>query len=247
VTKSPHEIAAVLKLSEDGLNISEISRITGVSRPAIRAWIGGQVPSRDHGASCPVCARCSELLPSREYAYLFGQYLGDGMLTLCPRGVWKLRIFTASAYPGIIDECAKAMAAVRPANRVGFVRPRDVAMVVLNSYSKHWKCLFPQAGPGLKHKRNLILEPWQGTVIMDFPGQFLRGLIHSDGCRVTNKVNSYQYPRYFFSNRSMDIQLLFGIACDLLEIEWRNNSRFSISIAKRDSVARMDEFVGPKL
>ena len=195
---------------------------------------------------CPVCGGDPADLITREYAYLFGQYLGDGMLTACPRGVWRLRIFTASAYPGIIDECARAMAAVRPTNRVGFVKPRNVAMVEVYSYSKHWKCLFPQAGPGPKHKRHLILEPWQGTVIMDYPGDFLRGLIHSDGCRVINKVNGYQYPRYLFSNRSVDIQLLFGIACDLLDIRWRNNKWYEISIAKRDSVARMDEFVGPK-
>jgi hypothetical protein len=38
---------------------------------------------------------------------------------------------------------------------------------------------------------------------------FLRGLIHSDGCRVLNRVNGKDYPRYFFSQVSDDIRRLF--------------------------------------
>lgn len=77
---------------------------------------------------------------------------------------------------------------------------------------------------------------------------FLRGLIHSDGCRVMNRViqRRYAYPRYFFSNESLDIQQLFREACDLIGIEYRNNRRNSISVARRESVAILDEIVGPK-
>lgn len=142
------------------------------------------------------------------------------------------------------------MAAVRPTNAVGLFRHKHEGVVEVSAYSRHWPCFFPQAGPGLKHTRHLVLEPWQGSVICDHPDQFLRGLIHSDGCRVTNRVTvkgkKYEYPRYFFSNRSLDIQLFFAMACGLLGIECRNNNRYDISIAKRDSVAKMDEFIGPK-
>ena len=247
MTRPLHEKAQVLWLASVGWSASDIARVSGIPRLTVRDWMVGKGSHLGRSPTrCPVCSGQLGEVTTRDYAYLFGQYLGDGMLTPYPRGVWRLRIFTASAYPGIIEECASAMAALRPTNRVGFVKPRNVAMVEVNSYSKHWKCLFPQAGPGPKHQRQLILEPWQGTVIVDYPGDFLRGLIHSDGCRVTNKVNGREYPRYLFSNRSTDIQLLFGIACDLLDIKWRNNNWFSISVAKRDSVARMDEFVGPK-
>ena len=34
---------------------------------------------------------------------------------------------------------------------------------------------------------------------VDHPKEFLRGLIHSDGCRVLNRVNGKGYPRYFFT------------------------------------------------
>ena len=48
------------------------------------------------------------------------------------------------------------------------------------------------------------------------------------------------------SNVSPDIRGIFGRACDRLGIDWRPNNRFSVSVARRDSVALLDEFVGPK-
>jgi hypothetical protein len=78
----------------------------------------------------------------------------------------------------------------------------------------------------------------------------LRRLIHSDGCRSLNTIHhpkkTYSYPRYTFSNRSDDIRGIFCDACDLLGIEWRVMNRWNISVARRDSVARLDEFVGLK-
>ena len=56
----------------------------------------------------------------------------------------------------------------------------------------------------------------------------------------------YEYPRYQFSNRSQDIKDLFTSTCDMLGIEWRPWGRHHISVARRESVALMDEFIGPK-
>jgi len=83
---------------------------------------------------------------------------------------------------------------------------------------------------------------------MRSPEAFLRGLIHSDGCRVMNRVQKrkYAYPRYNFTNMSDDIKRMFTDACDQLEIGWRTMNHKTISIARRDSVALMDTFVGPK-
>ena len=53
-------------------------------------------------------------------------------------------------------------------------------------------------------------------------------------------------PRYLFTNKSIDIQNLFLEACDRLGVEARRNNRWSISVARRASVARLDELVGPK-
>jgi hypothetical protein len=85
----------------------------------------------------------------------------------------------------------------------------------------------------------------------DQPEAFLRGLIHSDGCRSINRIAGragkiYSYPRYNFTNASDDIRALFCRTCDQLAIEWRQMNARNISVARRESVARLDEFVGPK-
>jgi RNase P subunit RPR2 len=82
------------------------------------------------------------------------------------------------------------------------------------------------------------------------PRPLVRGLIHSDGSRHINTIRHpkkiYRYSRYEFTNLSTDIKRIFCSACDLLGIEWRVMNAKTISIAKRESVALMDEFVGPK-
>ena len=56
----------------------------------------------------------------------------------------------------------------------------------------------------------------------------------------------YAYPRYFFSDESPDIRWLFVTACAELGVESRPNRRNSVSVARRESVAILDRFVGPK-
>jgi hypothetical protein len=127
-------------------------------------------------------------------------------------------------------------------------------MTEVKSYSKHWPCLFPQHGPGMKHTRKIELADWQQVIVDRYPGDFARGLFHSDGYRGMNRVRRvladgdrwYEYPRYLFSNKSTDILGLCGAALDRLGVEWRFSRRDVISVAKRGAVARLDEFVGPK-
>jgi hypothetical protein len=124
----------------------------------------------------------------------------------------------------------------------------------IKSTSKHWTCLFPQHGPGRKHERKIELEAWQQEIVDSCPGDFARGLFHSDGCRLINRVRRpvkngerwYEYPRYLFVNRSADIHRLCGEALDRLGVAWRFSKPTTISVARREAVARLDEFVGPK-
>jgi acyl dehydratase len=96
----------------------------------------------------------------------------------------------------------------------------------------------------------MVLRSWQQELVARSPELFLRGLIHSDGCRFTNPVRHgeklYTYPRYNFTNASADIRKLFCDTCDLLAIEWRVMNARNVSVARRESVARLDEFIGPK-
>ena len=127
----------------------------------------------------------------------------------------------------------------------------QVGCTELHSHSKHWICLFPQHAQGKKHFRPILLEKWQeAAAIKECPKEFLRGLIHSDGCRSLNTVRrgskSHPYWRYQFTNLSEDIKGLFCAACDRLGIEWRRMNARNISVAKRSSVEFMDTFIGPK-
>jgi hypothetical protein len=112
----------------------------------------------------------------------------------------------------------------------------------------HWPCVFPQHGPGMKHQRRIELAAWQASIIAEQPTSLLRGLIHSDGCRVINRVGKgkYAYPRYLFSNRSEDIRRIFREACDSVGVRPTNPKPDEISVARRADVVALDSFVGPK-
>jgi hypothetical protein len=186
------------------------------------------------------------------YSYLLGLYLGDGCISPHPRGGHYLRIACADAWPGLIELCRVTIRAVRPEDRVHLLKKQGCVMVT--SYGRHWTCLFPQHGSGKKHERRIELETWQQVIIEHHPWDLLRGLIHSDGCRMTNwatrvvagERKRYEYPRYFFSNRSADILRLCTDTLDLLGVEWRQANGRNVSVAKRASVALMDAHIGPK-
>jgi hypothetical protein len=250
VTRSIEDVEEVFALVAEGHSHAEISRRTGVSRAAIRSWLAvgseairrrrssadprPRVPCRD----CPVVASA----PAEPYAYLLGLYLGDGYIGRQPPRGWRLRITCTSRYHDLIDQCADAMAAVNPV-RVGILDRGGCVEVV--SSSVHWPCLFPQHGPGPKHRRPIVLAPWQRAIAAEHAKPLLRGLIHSDGCRDLNPVNGKDYPRYQFSNRSADIRRIFTTTCDVLGVSWRE-SRWVISVARRADVAFLDTFIGPK-
>jgi hypothetical protein len=133
-------------------------------------------------------------------------------------------------------------------------RVQAVGCVSVVSYWKHWRCHFPQHGSGPKHLREIQLTDWQRELVIEEPGPFLRGLFHSDGCRVANwttrlvggEEKRYEYPRYQFSNESADIMALCQWALDPLAIPWRMPRRNALSVARREGVAVLDRHVGPK-
>jgi hypothetical protein len=215
-----------LQLRAQGISFGEICRELGLSRNTVGHWFYGERARRraELDAEPSRCPRCA--VPPRPpddqatYAYLLGLYLGDGHLVTGAR-VPVLRVYCADSWPGLIDECAAAMVTVlaRTVQRV-----QKQGCVGVQSYSKHWPCLLPQHGPGHKHHRPIFLARWQQPVI----------------------DNSYEYPRYNFSNESADIMRLCQQSLDELGISWRICRPNMLSVARREAVARLDEFVGPK-
>jgi hypothetical protein len=157
-----------------------------------------------------------------------------------------------ASYPAIIEDVSELMSRVRPGARV-FQVPAP-GTVVVQSHWQHWPCLFPQHGPGRKHERSIVLEPWQREIVERHPADFLRGLFHSDGSRTANwarrmvngRPKRYDYPRWEFVNRSDDILALCTWALDLCRISWRQPRPVCIAVSRRDDVHRLDELIGPK-
>ncbi|GGL84383.1 hypothetical protein GCM10010129_30160 [Streptomyces fumigatiscleroticus] len=228
-----------------------MSRETGISRSAIRSWQERLEPLPRIAPGDP-----GPPADDRAYAYLLGLHLGDGCISAHPRSGHYLRIACADAWPGLIQKCRQAITEVRPG--IGVHLAQKQGCVAVTSYHQHWPRLFPQHGPGTKHDRSIVLEPWQQEIVEAHPWEFVRGLIHSDGCRITNwttrlvggERKRYEYPRYFFTNVSEDIRRLYTDTLDGLGIEWtrctRNGAPFNISVARKASVALMDIHVGPK-
>jgi hypothetical protein len=254
--RSIEQVRQVGALVAAGLNDCAIARRTGIPRGTIKDWRHElrwqQWPYHLHSESCRRCGAPRHYFPRlpSEYVYLLGMYLGDGYIVECPKSVYRLTIALDARYPGIVDDCSRAVAAVASGAYPRVQPQKNSRCVWVVKHSKGWPCLFPQHGPGRKHERSIVLTKWQRRLVARDTESFLRGLIHSDGCRFTNPVRHgerlYTYPRYSFSNASADIRKLFCDACDLLGIEWRIMNARNISVARRASVARLDEFVGPK-
>jgi hypothetical protein len=252
--RSIEQVRHVQALVENGFNDCEISRRTGIPRRTIAGWRHGHIPrfaKADAVESCPQCGHPAHEFGRLgcEYGYLLGIYLGDGCIAKFPR-TYRLTISMDRAYPAIVAECVQAMRGVMPTSKVSIFHRWNEQTEEIHSYSKAWPCFFPQHGSGVKHLRKLELTSWQSQLVERDPRPLLRGLVHSDGCRHLNTIRhpkkTYRYPRYEFTNKSEDIKRIFCSACDLLEIEWRVMNAKTISIARRESVARMDEFIGPK-
>ncbi|MEU4452214.1 helix-turn-helix domain-containing protein [Nocardioides sp. NPDC023903] len=239
--------ADALALLRRGDSLSAAARATGVARSTIREWRDRE--PLDRPGSCP---RCDELpIDQAAYAALLGFYLGDGHIAKAAR-YYFLRITCDVAHPRIINDVVDLLGRIRRGGKVFIVKKIGCLDIQLNW--QHWPCLFPQHGPGRKHDREIVLAPWQQEIVSAHPGPFLRGLFHSDGCRVNNwatrvvagEKKRYEYGRWQFVNHSDDIRDLCTWALDLVDIPWRQSSWKTISVSRREAVAALDALIGPK-
>ena len=251
--------ARAITMCRDGAANSDIARKLGVPPGTIGRWKFDDRAKHPElypltKQRSPYCPACHDVpLAEKAYAYLLGLYLGDGCITKAPtHRAYTLTIACCNTWPGLMDAAEEAFYNVAPPCSVMRV-PRQ-GMHEVKAYSSHWPCFFPQHGPGKKHDRKIELAVWQQKIVEEHPWEFIRGLIHSDGCRVVNwtrkiiagELKRYEYIRYFFSNLSTDIRDLYCWALDLVGVEWRYANPRNISVAKKASVALMERHVGPK-
>ncbi|MEY9963792.1 hypothetical protein ABIA33_001825 [Streptacidiphilus sp. MAP12-16] len=249
----------VLNACRNGRPYPETAERFGVPQGTIGYWVFVDRARRGEPAPrrASTCPRCDSVpLDRQAYSYLLGLYLGDGHIVSKPKN-HHLSIYCCDGWPGLLAEAESAIVAVMPGYSNG--RNQKPGCTEVKSYTMHWTCLLPQHGPGMKHTRPIVLDPWQSEIVAEHPWPLIRGLIHSDGCRVTNwtttkladgRTKRYEYPRYIFTNKSDDIREIYSDALDAVGVEWRVSRRgadpYHVSVARRASVALMDEHVGPK-
>ncbi|MFJ2905159.1 MULTISPECIES: helix-turn-helix domain-containing protein [unclassified Streptomyces] len=254
---NPSIRAEAIALMRQGVPNRLVAEQLNVPRGTVGWWRSEDRKAHGEKYEQPTdCPRCTgREFDTAAYSYLLGLYLGDGHIISKPKQ-HHLSIFCNAAQTGLVAAAEDAMHKVMPLPNSS--RRRRAGCVEVKSYTKHWTCMFPQHGPGKKHERTIALEAWQQDIVDAHPWAFLRGLIHSDGCRITNwttrtiagELKRYEYPRYFFTNVSADIRRLCTDTLDRVGVEWtqctRNGTPFNISVARKASVALMDLYVGAK-
>jgi hypothetical protein len=241
------------RLLAAGASPSAVAVELGLSRETVRLWATRGSPG--HEAAIELARGWSP--PDRlSYCYVLGLYLGDGHIAVHRGGrSGALRLSLDAIYPGIVAEAKTALETTFVGGHVSQYTHGSPNCVLLQiSHPAVLKAL-PHHGPGKKHARRIELASWQAEITRAHPEAFIRGLIHSDGCRTVNRfktklpsgrVAEYEYPRYFFSNLSADIRQIFIEHCELLGIRCTTGHHRNVSVSHRKSVALLEEIVGPK-
>src|SRR3954451_15673597 len=94
-------------------------------------------------------------------------YLGDGWVS--SKG--QLVIVCDTLYPEIIEECSGAIVLTSLRRHVGIHPHREFRCVRVTCSWQGWFAAFPQHGPGRKHDRPIVLEPWQQAIVEAHPWQ----------------------------------------------------------------------------
>jgi hypothetical protein len=199
---------------------------------------------------CQLEVRTPIVVDPPVYSFLLAAYLGDGSIVRVNSRSRSMRLSITldDAYPAVQDAVELACSRVLPEAARRRDRKPGCHDVVVSHL--HLPCLFPQHGPGRKHERRIVLEPWQSRVVEAHPWEFLRGAFYTDGCSYTNWTVSpagrrYEYLTYAFSNRSEEIhQLVCGAARDVGLRPSRHGK--NVVFARRPDVLRLEAHVGRK-
>lgn len=237
-------------MKQEGLTAKQASEELGVKYATLRHWWYRKVPTKPRPIPPPTVMSAEEILQPEAYAYILGLYLGDGHIVQSKHRdhLFVLRIFQDANYVRLCHEAQDRLQDLFPHLRPSIYWPKHGSkrgnVAIISIYRKHLTVWFPQHGAGRKHKRLIVLEEWQREITHAHPLHFLRGLIHSDGCRYINWVNSrgrrYEYPAYSFSNMSQDIHRLFQEHCDIVGVAYTTPSAKCTAVRNKPGVQMLD-------
>ncbi len=225
-TYSQEQKDQVKSLFEDGKNQCEISRITGIPRGTLKCWIKpAYVPKTNklRNSYRPIIDFESYLNTEEKkkaYSFILGIYLCDGYISRYKTyRAPAIRFFNDSKYPLNTQEWKEKLQILLPENSVNVHKHKQSNCFIVLAYSRKLLDLFPQYGEGKKHDRKLTLAPWQKQILDQYPEEFIRGCIQSDGCIYIQKISDrFSYKRYNFINKSEDIMDFFLYALEKVGI-----------------------------
>jgi transcriptional regulator with XRE-family HTH domain len=243
-----------LKLYNEGLNLSKISKKLGISRSTIRYWTSGKLKNN--------ILKLENFNPEKYiienkiesvYSYVLGLYLGDGYINKQGR-TYKIRFFLDGKYKTLNDFVRKNLSLLFPKNSIGTLKTKkinstDTSMEIISCHNNYITSLFPQHGPKKKHQRSIILEEWQLKIIE--PSYLLTGLFHSDGSYYLN--NKTKKNEYSFSNYSLEIIQIFknclehyNVSNFICKTRINKNIKYQIFVTKKESVEKLNSLIGTK-
>lgn len=204
----------------------QIARELDVDHSTVIYWVNNNFTSGKRNTvklRLEIINECKQY--AAQYVYILGCYLGDGCINKLQR-TQKLRIFSGSAHPTIIDDQIHALKILFKDNKVSSIKRPNYNMYTITVHNKYLDEYFPQHGPGKKHNRNILLTDWQTELVEEHTDCFIKGLIDTDGClfntsnRIKEDGSKTDLPSYQFTNKSMDIINLYTSSLDRLGIHY---------------------------
>lgn len=244
--RSAEEFEEAQRRTATDMSDSAIARQTGIPRRTVWDWRYCKpiIRPRFLSGSSPRSVAHDSAAPSR--VLLCARSLARRWLYLTKRPRLAAKDLSRRQVPGNIDRRRETFDILMPGQRAA-TRRRSCRCTAVSRYSKHWPCLLPQHGPGRDHLRPIRLQARQEVLVTQATEEFVRGLPASDGCRMVANDRGVRSVRDHVSNRSEDILGLFSAALDALSIPWTRPSKHVIAVYRKAAVARLDQFVGPRV
>lgn len=223
---SKEQISQVKRLFEEGKNKCQISRITNIPRATLKEWIRPHyIPktNKPRNSYFPITDFKSYFdteEKKKAYSFILAVYLCDGCISRFKTfRAPSIRFTNDSKYPINTQEWGEKLKTVLPENSVNIHKKKNGNCFIITAYSRKLLDLFPQFGEGKKHDRKLFLSYWQKEIIEQYPEEFIKGCIQSDGCIYFQKISdAHFYKRYNFVNKSEDIIDFFIFALEKVGI-----------------------------